>query len=179
MYSLALASIFSFAAGCSTETTETTKGAGAESVNKANVEAVFNSFMTGNVDGLEKLVDQNFVEHTPPPGFDVNGLENFKKWVTINHNAFPDLKMTILDIVDQGDLVMVHYNWKGTNTGDMGPDMPATNKAVDCNGVDVMKFKDGKCTEHWGYFEESKMMTQLGMMPPMSTTPSDTSGKAK
>ena len=43
--------------------------------------------------------------------------------------------------------------------------MPATGKTTDVNGVDVFRFQDGKCAEHWGYMEEMKMMTQLGLMP--------------
>lgn len=174
MYSLALAGILSFAVGCNTEIKETST---AESKYKAGVEKVFNAFMTGNADGLEAYIDSNFVEHTPPPGIEIKGIQGFKNWVKMNHDAFPDLKMTILDIVEQGDMAMVHWHWKGTNSGDMGPGMPATNKPVDCNGVDIMKYKDGKCTEHWGYFEESKMMTQLGMMPPMDGAPVNDSTK--
>ena len=41
--------------------------------------------------------------------------------------------------------------------------MQATNKAIDVNGVDIVKFADGKGVEHWGYTEESKMMKQLGL----------------
>ena len=62
-------------------------------------------------------------------------------------------------------MMYVHFNMKGTNTGGMGPDMPATNKAMDVNGVDIIRFENGKAMEHWGYWEESKMMQQLGMAP--------------
>ena len=49
------------------------------------------------------------------------------------------------------------YNAKGTNSGPMGA-MQAANKAIDVNGVDIVKFADGKGVEHGGYTEESKMI---------------------
>ena len=44
--------------------------------------------------------------------------------------------------------------------------MPATNKKIDVEGVDIIRFKNGKAVEHWGVYDNMKMMQQLGMMPP-------------
>lgn len=145
---------------------------------RAGVEAVMNSFSTGNTDGMDSLIDAGYVEHTPPPEMEVKGIDGFKQMVKMNHDAYPDCKITIFDYIENGDIAMVHYNWKGTNTGAFGK-WPATNKAIDVNGVDVLKFKDGKCTDHWGYFEEIKFMTQLGAMPPMNQAPAADSAAAK
>jgi len=60
-------------------------------------------------------------------------------------------------------LVVVIYQTLGTNSGPMGA-MAATNKTIDFSGNDIFKFADGKVVEHWGYFEETKFMTQLGIM---------------
>lgn len=134
---------------------------------RASIEKVFSAFGSGYLAGMDTMVSDNYVDHTPPPGMEVKGVQGFLDMIKMNHEAFPDCKITILDYCESGDLVMVHYNWKGTNTGGMGPGMPATNKSVDANGVDIMKFANGRCTDHWGYFEEMKFMTQLGMMPAM------------
>jgi hypothetical protein len=65
--------------------------------------------------------------------------------------------------------VVTHYTMTGTNTGSiMG--MPATGKKFNIHGVDIVRFVNGKCVEHWGYDEEMKMMQQLGMMPDMSSS---------
>ena len=64
------------------------------------------------------------------------------------------------------DMVIAHYTMTGMNSGPMG-EMPATNKSVNVNGVDIVRFENGKAVEHWGYWEEMKMMQQLGMMPEM------------
>src|SRR6185503_6008197 len=122
-------------------------------------------FETGNTEGVEGCVAENVVEHSPPPGITSTGIQGLKDIITMHHTAFPDTKYTILSSAVAGDMMYVHFNMKGTNTGAMGPDMPATNKTMDVNGVDVVRFENGKAVEHWGYWEEAKMMQQMGMMP--------------
>ena len=130
------------------------------------IRAIFTMFESGNSDGIEQYVDANVVEHTPPPGMEGNGIDYMKQMVAMQHAGFPDAKMSVISIAHNDDMMMVHYNMKGTNTGDMGPEMKATGKAMDVNGVDIIKFNsDNKATDHWGYWEESTMMQQLGMMP--------------
>jgi hypothetical protein len=48
---------------------------------------------------------------------------------------------------------------------------------VDIMGIDEVKWENGKFTDHWGAMEEMKMMTQLGMMPPMDGAPAGEMGK--
>ncbi|MFZ1688386.1 MAG: ester cyclase [Flavobacteriales bacterium] len=127
---------------------------------------VYAMFETGNSDGIETCVADNMVEHTPAPGLTTTGIQGLKDVIAMNHVAFPDMKMTVLSSAVVGDMGYVHFNQKGTNTGAMGPGMPATGKAIDINGVDVVRFENNKAVEHWGYWENEKMMQQLGLMPP-------------
>lgn len=126
--------------------------------------AIFAMFESGNTDGIENYIAENMVEHTPMPGITSTGIQALKDMVAMHHGAFPDTKDTPISFAHNGDIMMVHFNMKGTNTGAMG-DMPATGKAIDVTGVDVIRFEGDKAVEHWGYAEEMKMMTQLGMMP--------------
>lgn len=138
----------------------------ATAANMETVKKVFAMFETGNTEGIENWVKADMIEHSPAPMIKTTGIQGLKDIATMHHGAFPDTKITVLGWAADGDMMYVHYNMKGTNTGAMGPDMPATGKAMDVNGVDIVRFEDGKGAEHWGYWEESKMMEQLGMMPP-------------
>lgn len=135
------------------------------------VRAVFAMFESGNSDGLDKYVDENMVEHTPPPGMEMKGIQGLRDMIKMHHTGFPDTKITVHSIAHGGDMMMVHYNMKGTNTGDMSPEMKASGKVMDVDGVDVIKFAGDKATDHWGYWEEMKMMQQLGMMPEPGAEP--------
>jgi predicted ester cyclase len=81
------------------------------------------------------------------------------------------MKMTVLSSAMEGDMLFVHFNQKGTNSGAMGPDMPATGKAIDVSGVDIIRFANGKAVEHWGYWDETTMMQQLGLAPAPGAAP--------
>jgi predicted ester cyclase len=127
--------------------------------------AVFMMFETGNAEGAEQYLAENYVEHTPPPGMQVQGIQGFKDMVAMMSKGWSDNKMMIHSIAHSGDTMFVHYNWKGRNTGEMMPGMPATGKEVNAGGVEVILFEGTKAIGHWGYFEEMKMMNQLGLMP--------------
>lgn len=163
LYIIAIAAS-AFLIACTGSAPEQTSPAGNQY--RAGVDAFYAMFSSGNYDGLDTLVDASFMTHTPPPGMEIEpGIEGLKIMMKGGYDMAPDSKLSILDYAEEGDMVYIHYNWKGTNTGSMGPGMPATNKTFDINGIDILKMYNGKCTEHWGYNEESKMMTQLGMMP--------------
>lgn len=78
--------------------------------------------------------------------------------------AFPDLAMTVRDVVDGGDTLVARVRYTGTNTGDlMG--MPATGKAVNVELIDITRFgDDGPAHEHWGVMDQMTMMQQLGVV---------------
>ena len=148
----------------------------ASAKNKEAMLKVQEAFSSGNAEGLENYVAENMIEHSPDPMIKTTGLQGLKDAIKMYKTAFPDMKMTSVSMVAEGDLVVGHINIKGNNSGPMG-EMPATNKTMDVNGVDIVRFENGKGVEHWGYWEEMKMMTQLGLMPPPGDAPADSSHK--
>jgi predicted ester cyclase len=139
-----------------------------EEKNKAAMMKVQDAFATGSTN-IDEYVAENMVEHTPDPNIKTQGREGLKEMITMVHTAYPDGKMEVIKMVADSDYVIAHFRMTGMNSGPWGT-MPATNKSMDVNGVDIVRFENGKGVEHWGYFEEMKMMTQLGLMPPMDAT---------
>jgi steroid delta-isomerase-like uncharacterized protein len=141
-----------------------------EKLTREFIEEVFNK---RNLAHADKTLDANFVEHNPSPG-QKQGLAGFKESMGPWIDAMPDMKMEVLDVVTKGDLVFAHVHQTGTFASDIAG-MQTKGKKLDVRGVDIIRIKDGKATEHWGYYEEAKMMQQLGMMPPMDgSAPADT-----
>lgn len=126
------------------------------------VDKVFNN---GDTAFASQHTAANFVEHNPTPG-QGPGAEGFNKGVVEFRNGFPDLHITIDDMMAKGDKVIIRSTMTGTNKGAM-MGMPATNKPVKVEGIDIIRIVDGKQTEHWGQYDAMAMMTQMGMMPPM------------
>jgi steroid delta-isomerase-like uncharacterized protein len=124
----------------------------------------------GDIDGFGALVADDFVEHEEAPG-----LPATKEGVlTLFHGyraAFPDLRMTVEDVIAQGDKSVARVTTTGTQTGEwMG--MPASGKKVEVHLIDIMRFDDeGRICEHWGVMDMLSMLQQLGVVPEMSPTP--------
>ncbi|MBL7938151.1 MAG: ester cyclase [Flavobacteriales bacterium] len=132
--------------------------------NEAGVKAVVEILNTGNMDKIGDHVAENFVDHQQDPSITTTGIQGLKDMIGLVRGAYPDFNQEVISMSTTGDMTFVHFRMKGTNTGPWGV-MPATGKAMDVMGVDIMRFENGKAVEHWGYMEEMKMMTQLGMMP--------------
>jgi steroid delta-isomerase-like uncharacterized protein len=131
---------------------------------KQTAQRFLDLWFSGKTEGIEEIVAENFKSNIPMPGVSSTGIQQLKDMIAISSAAFTDNKTEDMHMIADGDRVVVHYRWKGVNTGPMGEGMPATNKSIDVHTVDVLRFENGKVAEHWGYMEEFKMMEQLGMM---------------
>lgn len=159
-------SLVVFVAACKKEAAPASdRAAQMKADNIEKYKTVTNDFNTGNWGDLDKYIAADYIEHSPNPGQKpgLAGLiEMFKAFKAGN----PDFKFTNNFFIADTDMVVAHFTMSGTNTGEMNG-MPPTGKSFKIDGVDIVKIKDGKAVEHWGYSEEMKMMTQLGLIPPM------------
>lgn len=136
-----------------------------EAMNKAAFEKIMKVWETGDTASYDSLIADNFNEHNPDPSIPSTGRQHWKDMYKVYHGSFPDMKASPQVLMVDGDWVAGCATMNGTNTGPMGPGMPATNKAVkDLTGIDLCRFENGKLVEHWGAFDSMGMMMQLGMM---------------
>jgi predicted SnoaL-like aldol condensation-catalyzing enzyme len=62
------------------------------------------------------------------------------------------------------------FSWlrfTGTTSGIMG--MPAG--PYNMTSIEVVRFKDGKAVEHWGFMEPREMMKMMAQQPPADNKP--------
>ena len=132
--------------------------------NKQTARRMYEELMNGRNTALaDEIMDDNYTnpEHPPmlPPGIE-GGKIMFEMW----NEAFPDYRMTVSDLIGEGDTVAVRWSFTGTNSGPfMG--MPATNKRVTVGGVNILKFRNGKIAENLPEYDKFGMMQQLGLIP--------------
>ena len=120
----------------------------------------------GNLDLIDELVSEDFVEHEEFPGLPTTGPEAPKAALGMFLAAFPDLQITADELIAEGDKVVVRATMSGTHQGEfMG--MPATNKTFAVKAIDIIEIRDGKATAHWGMTDQVAMMEQLGLAPEM------------
>ena len=79
------------------------------------------------------------------------------------HRAYPDLHVTIEDLIEEGDKVVSRNTVTGTNLGEyMG--RPPTGRSVTYNEIFVFRFAGGRIVETWGVVDVLAQMRQLGMI---------------
>ncbi len=87
-----------------------------------------------------------------------------KKWKA----AFPDIKATVTNYYEAGDVIVAELEWTGTNREALDLHtirMPATNKTARVRGVMIDKLKDGKLVEAHNYFDLLGLLKQIGATP--------------
>lgn len=79
--------------------------------------------------------------------------------------GFPDLRFATEEVLTAGDKVVVRACVTGTHQGEfMG--IPPTGKSIDMPVIDIIRFgDDGFAHEHWGIFDQMRLMQQLGVAP--------------
>jgi steroid delta-isomerase-like uncharacterized protein len=117
----------------------------------------------GNIDLIDDLCHENFIEHEESPGLAPN-REGVKQWFRMIRAAFPDLKFEVDFMLAKDDKVVTYLTMTGTHQGTF-MNMPASGRKIRVNTVDIVRFKDGKAVEHWGVTDSGTMMQQLGAIP--------------
>ena len=121
------------------------------------------AFNRGNVDALDELVADDFVEHDPMPG-STPDREGFKDMIRSLREAFPDFHTDVEDQIVAGDKVVERWSCTGTHDGEfMG--IPATHRRVEIHGMDISRLDDGRLVEHWTQVDMMSMLQQLGALP--------------
>jgi len=134
--------------------------------NKAIVRRFFEEvFNRQNLAVLDELVRSDFVHRQA--GRVLRGAEFFSEVESGAHfAAFPDLSITIEDMVAEGDKVVARWTARGTHQGEaMG--RPPTGKVVTWTGMNFMRVLNGQLAEDYEELDTLGLMQQLGgTIPP-------------
>lgn len=134
--------------------------------NKAVMRRLYEeAFSQGNIDVINEIMADDFVEHEElPPGIPP-GREGPRTLLTIFRSAFPDFRASVEEMLEDGDKVITRVRFSGTHQGEfMG--IPATGNTFDMPAIDIVEFRDGKAVAHWGVMDQAGMMQQLGVGGP-------------
>src|SRR6202521_578223 len=123
----------------------------------------------GNLSVADELFAPNYTHHDPSTPDVGRGPESERKRVTLYHTAFPDLKLTIEDIIAEGEIVMARWSCRGTHKGDLRGIAP-TGKHFTITGVSVARFTGGKMAEGWINWDALGLMQQLGVSAQLAKT---------
>jgi steroid delta-isomerase-like uncharacterized protein len=116
-----------------------------------------------DLDILDEVYASDLVWHEPDG--DVRGLEKARQFVTTYKTAFPDLDVTVEDIVAEGDRVVTRWIARGTHQGEIEEFGPPTGRQMELQGITIHRIEDGKIVEEWERYDNLGLMQQLGLVP--------------
>jgi steroid delta-isomerase-like uncharacterized protein len=134
---------------------------GSKGIVRRFVEEVQNG---GDVAAVDEFAAPGYVNHSAPPGVPPD-REGLKQLTALFRAAFPDGRMTIEEMVAEGERVATRKTFRGTHRGElMG--IPPTGKVVEIGLIDIVRLVDGKVVESWSAADDLGLLRQLGVLPP-------------
>ncbi|MBF6465605.1 ester cyclase [Nocardia beijingensis] len=132
--------------------------------NKALVRRFYVEIDAGNLDAMDDLVAEDYIDHSPPPfpGL-APGREGLKQAFRMFWDATPG-RHVIEDQLAEGDRVVTRLTAYGRHTGDL-PGIPATGNELKTTGTAIHRIADGKITEKWSDKDVLGFLQQLGVLP--------------
>lgn len=112
-------------------------------------------------DKFEDLVSVDFVRHSSSDSVIIDSREKLKEFHQRELLTFPDIKETILLLIQEGDYVAARLNFQGTQAGPMGP-FPATGNKLNADFNCIFKLTEGKISESWVEYDNLNGLIQLG-----------------
>ena len=124
-------------------------------------------FNTRQLDLLEDLLHPAFrgrgISAFPPEGPEV-GPGARRKLYEMFYQAIPDARAEVLDIVAEGDKVVLVDRFGGTHRGEFF-ECPGTGDRIEWMAIHIYTIRDGKVLEDAVMTDSLAIMQQLGLAP--------------
>ena len=109
------------------------------------------------MDVAGEILSPEYIDHSAA----APGLENFKAYLAKITSVFPDIKVTIEDLLADDDKVAVRLTVRGTQLGSFRG-FPPTSKQATWTGMDIIHISAGRIIERWSERDFLDMLLQLG-----------------
>jgi steroid delta-isomerase-like uncharacterized protein len=109
-------------------------------------------FNQGKFEVADEIYAPDFRNHGLHQTID---LKTDQEWAHAEKKAFPDLRMSIQQMVAEGDKVAVLWTFQGTHTGWGYEGLPPTGTKVEVRGMTIWRIVDGRIVEEWSSFSET------------------------
>lgn len=129
--------------------------------NKALIRRFYREIDAGNLEAMDELVAEDYLNHDPAPFPGLSpGRAGLKQAFKMFAEATPGIH-EVLDQVAEGDKVVTRLRATGIHQGSLAG-MPASGNAMDVKAIAIHRIRAGKIVEHWGTTDSATMLAQLG-----------------
>ena len=134
--------------------------------NKALVRRFYEAIDKGDIDAMDELVSEDYIDHNPPPFSFAPGREGLKQAFKLFWEATPGYHR-IEDQIAEGDRVVTRLTSFGKHEGDL-PGAPATGNDMEMTSITIHRIENGRLAEKWAEKDMIRMLQQIGVMKPPS-----------
>ncbi|MEV7136479.1 ester cyclase [Arthrobacter sp. NPDC093128] len=113
----------------------------------------------GDLAAFERILAPGYIRRSKSGSEDYASLQ---KTIEAMQKAFPDSVVEILQIVEDGDRVAIHWQTSATHQGTF-MDVPATGRSVTVSGASFLRFEDEKLAEEWVIWDPRELLSALGI----------------
>jgi steroid delta-isomerase-like uncharacterized protein len=124
-----------------------------------------------DLDIVEELISADMRGHAPTGEF--TGYEGERQTILGTVAAFPDLVITIDEMIAEDNKVAMLTSYHGTHTGPLMGQIPPTGAEINMTGAILFHFGQGKIVEVWSYADMLGLMQQIGAASPPRSGPDD------
>ena len=113
---------------------------------------------------IDELMAPNGVAHglAPDGSGPRHGPAAFRVFWNQFCGAFPDLHITVEDVIAEGDTVAVRIQFTGTHRGPhLGA--PPTGKPITATGITICRWQNGQIVEGWNEFDALRVFLEAGV----------------
>ena len=121
------------------------------------IEDVWNQ---GNLNRADELFAADYRRYTAPTAAPLS-RDAQKQRIAGLRAAFPDVHLTIEDLLVEGDRVACRVSVRGTHQGVFQGIAP-TGKQIVVAALDLLRIENGQLVEHWGGPDLFSLLQQLG-----------------
>ncbi len=133
-----------------------------EQENAALIRRTWQEVGRQNVDVFDEVYAPT-VQYHGPDG-DMEGPADLKAMVSGYFAAFPDMQVTVEDVMASGDQVLSRVTIRGTHQGELAG-VEATGKEIELAIMSFVRIEGGQIVEEWESFDRLGMMQQIGAIP--------------
>lgn len=121
-------------------------------------------FNEGRIDVLDEVMSDDLQLHDPSLPGDRRGPAAAREVIETYRGAFADVHMTIDDVVEQRDRVVIRWTARGTHTGEFNGLAP-TDRAVEVTGITIQRIAGNRVAEAWSNWDTLGLLQQIGASP--------------
>ncbi len=119
----------------------------------------------GDLAVMDEVFAPDVVSHVPGRP-NQKGLQEYKERLSAYRADYPDIHVTIDEIIAEGNTVVDRWTLRATFTGPGSTvPIPGNGKRVVAQGTWVGHFVDGKVVENWYTYDALGWAQQIGLIP--------------